>query len=365
VFLALSAHPHPHSHATHGYLVLADLSSYTAFLASGEPGHAHAISADLLELITARLRTVFPVTQLEGGAVFAHAPEAQLSRGEMLLETLEATYAAFRDHLAAIRRRTTCECTACRNLSRLDLKFLAHHGDYIAHTIDGHWDFMGLDVALVRERLLKTAGGDSPGYLVLTEACLAHMDVRPAGLQERSVAYEPWGEVKTYCLDLSGRYQQRVDARRVVVEAADAHAVYRHDFAAPPATVWDWLNDPFKRTRWMEFKWTALDRPAGRTGVGARNHCAHGGGATIETILDWRPFDYYTSAYVLFKLPLTLLMTYRLEPLPPAGSRLHLYVKFPVPVPRWLTRLTLQPALARTYALMAALMADDLKVSEE
>jgi hypothetical protein len=29
-------------------------------------------------------------------------------------------------------------------------------------------------------------------------------------------------------------------------------------------------------------------------GVGTVNHCVHGKDATVEEILDWRPFDYYT-----------------------------------------------------------------------
>ena len=38
---------------------------------------------------------------------------------------------------------------------------------------------------------------------------------------------------------------------------------------------------------------TNLDK--GRVGVGAVNHCAHGNdNETLLTVLDWRPFDYYT-----------------------------------------------------------------------
>ena len=32
----------------------------------------------------------------------------------------------------------------------------------------------------------------------------------------------------------------------------------------------------------------------GRRGVGTTNHCMHGEGVTLEEILDWRPFDYFT-----------------------------------------------------------------------
>jgi hypothetical protein len=40
--------------------------------------------------------------------------------------------------------------------------------------------------------------------------------------------------------------------------------------------------------------WSEGDRPGGRTGAGARNHCAHGkNGKTLETVLDWKPFEYF------------------------------------------------------------------------
>lgn len=41
--------------------------------------------------------------------------------------------------------------------------------------------------------------------------------------------------------------------------------------------------------------WSAGGRSGGRTGVGASNHCAHGDRVSVETILDWRPFDYFTT----------------------------------------------------------------------
>jgi hypothetical protein len=33
----------------------------------------------------------------------------------------------------------------------------------------------------------------------------------------------------------------------------------------------------------------------GRRGVGTVNHCAHGGSVTVQQVLDWRPFETYTT----------------------------------------------------------------------
>src|ERR1043165_6477011 len=118
-----------------GYLVLADISGYTAYLAGVELDHAHGILSDLLQIIVERFGALLTISKLEGDAVFAYAPEAKLPRGELLLELLESTYVAFRDRQAAIKRRTTCQCNACRRIPDLDLKLLAHYGDYLRQDV--------------------------------------------------------------------------------------------------------------------------------------------------------------------------------------------------------------------------------------
>ena len=111
----------------HGYLILADVSGYSTFVIQSELEHAHDILSELLELILKRITTIFTLSKLEGDAIFTYAPEEKLKRGETLLELIESTYAAFKDQQEAIRRRTTCQCNACRNVPSLDLKFMVHY----------------------------------------------------------------------------------------------------------------------------------------------------------------------------------------------------------------------------------------------
>src|SRR5512147_2541856 len=96
----------------HGYLLLADISGYTSFVAGTELDHSHEILSDLLETICMRIETLLTIHKLEGDAVFAYAPEAIISRGETILELVESTYLAFRDRQADIKRSTTCTCKA-------------------------------------------------------------------------------------------------------------------------------------------------------------------------------------------------------------------------------------------------------------
>ena len=323
----------------HGYLILADISGYSSFVAGSELEHAHDILSELLELILKRLTAIFTLSKLEGDAIFAYAPEEKLARGETLLEMTESTYGAFKDQQEAIRRRTTCQCNACRNIPSLDLKFMVHHGDYILQSIGGHGEMVGTDVNLIH-RLLKNHVAEATGwrgYALFTEQALLHIGLKPDGLQEMSETYDI-GEVKTFVINLRDRYQSARDQRRVIVDRAEADLVYEFDYPAPPPIVWDWLNDPHKR-----LKWEYADRhmfpfflPKGRTTTGAVNHCMHGKNvAMIETVLDWRPFEYFTVTQDVLQ---AVIMTITFQLLPTATGTHLIYIcrlqpQIPIPMP--------------------------------
>ena len=48
--------------------------------------------------------------------------------GQSLLDSVDATYFAFRRRLRDVRQATTCRCNACVLIPRLDLKFVVHAG---------------------------------------------------------------------------------------------------------------------------------------------------------------------------------------------------------------------------------------------
>ena len=119
----------------HGYLVIADISGYTSFVAKTELEHSHEILSDLLGLLVDRFRSLMTISKLEGDAVFAYVGEDKISRGETMLEFLETMYVAFRDKQISMKRATTCTCLACQNIPSLDLKFIAHHGNFIVQKV--------------------------------------------------------------------------------------------------------------------------------------------------------------------------------------------------------------------------------------
>ena len=311
----------------HGYLVLADISGYTSFLAGTELEHSQEILTELLELIIHRFKSLLTISKLEGDAVFAYAPESKVPRGETLLELIESTYVAFRDRREAAHRRTTCECNACRAIPTLDLKFLTHHGDYFIQQVAGIQELVGSDVNLIH-RLLKNHVSEATGwraYALFTEESLAHMGVRPEGMRELPEAYEHLGQVETHSLNLHGRYAEIVEARRVFLKPEEAHDVIQLDYAAPPQVLWEWFNDPRKRGQWMHSEIVPVMRVSGRSGPGARNHCVHGKNeVVVEEVLDIRPFDYFTVTHTPRGTPATLLMTFHFTSAPNGGTHLQM-----------------------------------------
>jgi len=193
-----------------GYLVLADISGYTSFVAQTEIEHADIALSYLLETIVEQLSSLLTISKLEGDAVFAYGEEDKLQEATSLLDLIDHTYLAFREKALALFKGSTCPCRACRALPTLDLKFLVHHGDFIVQQVAGIKDLLGTDVNLVH-RLSKNHVSESTGwkgYVLLTEPVLKQMQFNGDRFFKRCESYEHLGEVDIYCLDMHVRYEE-------------------------------------------------------------------------------------------------------------------------------------------------------------
>ncbi len=321
-----------------GYLILADISGYNAFVAGTEFDHAQEIIQDLLEFLVNQLRPILTLVQIEGDAVFAYIPGDRLLRGETLFELIENTYFAFKNQLTSVKRHHTCDCAACQTVHTLDLKFFVHFGEYIEQSIEDYHGLLGFAPMVVRKRewkrpVAKSAGWH--GYALFTEDALSNLNLRPEGLEAVEMSADP---VKTFGLNLQSRYEKMLETRQVVVspEMADASLTSRVD--ASPPVVWEWLNDPGRRNQWWESftRWTNRLRPDGRTGPGAINHCDHGIGEMLETVLDWRPFEYYTVEMHVTPGRFVIMQTVNLQANPQGTTELKVYHRLQNPGLRWM-----------------------------
>lgn len=323
-----------------GYLLLSDITGFVPFLNESEAEHAHEIIAELLEFTLAKIDPLFNLVQIDGDAIFAQAPQSRILRSETIFELLEATYVAFKDQLLQSSRIHSCQCNACRSIGKLDLKFAVHFGEYIPNKVQNQFDLVGIAPYFIRSREWKESVKETlawRGYALFTQDCLTQLGLHPDDL---SVIEIPGGSVRTFGLNLQARYESMLEQRRVVVTRENAQVSFHADFPVPPSILWSWINDPVKRTQWFILRWSVVARLGGRTAPNAVNHCEHGIGDTRETILDWRPFDYYTSQYHIRPVNIKIQQTLRFESLPNNSTRLHLSSKPAEDSKNWISSLT-------------------------
>jgi len=193
-----------------GYLVLADISGYTSFVAKTEIEHAENVISPLLEAIIEKLGELFTFVKLEGDAVFAYVPEDKMSDCNAMLELIDNTYRIFRDSATDMYEHATCGCKACKAIPSLDLKFFVHHGDYVIQKVAGTIDLLGNDVTLIH-RLAKNHVTESTGwngYVLFTGNCLEHMQADKRPFIQQAETYEHLGDVETYVMNIRARYDE-------------------------------------------------------------------------------------------------------------------------------------------------------------
>src|SRR5471030_1100206 len=196
--------------------VIADISGYTSYLAGVELDHAQDIIADLMNTVVKCLRPQFRLAKFEGDAAFLYAVGDKFD-GSIIQDAIESAYFTFRKRLRNIDRATSCKCKACHGMQQLDLKFAAHHGDFIKQRMGGRDELAGRDVILVH-RLLKNGVNERLGghaYALYSDPCIRVMGMDPAaqGLNGHRESIDIIGEVTCWGRDLEAAWQQEKDRK--------------------------------------------------------------------------------------------------------------------------------------------------------
>lgn len=279
-------------------LLIADISGYTGYLAGVELDHAQDILADLMGTIVTALRPGFRLAKLEGDAAFTFAITDAID-GSLLLDTIERCYFGFRRRRRDVRQATSCECNACVRIPDLNLKFVVHHGTILRQRVAGHEELLGADVIVVH-RLLKNEVVATTGieaYALFSQPCVDVMDVDVAalGMRATSETYEHIGTVPVWVHDLERRWADEESRTRVIVDQRRAIKEVSIPTSVPPQVAWEFVTSPGRRVGWqVGVTGVEVIATGNRRGVGTTNHCLHGKDASIEELLDWRPYDYFT-----------------------------------------------------------------------
>ena len=177
------------------YLLLADISGYTGFMAGVEQEHgidfgggipaAYSVLGDLLDAVIKGVEPDFALVKLEGDAVFAAAAAAGIDgQGDRILEKLQAMYGAFIASRTRAIPASDHMCTACPAVAHLDLKAVLHRGPAVRQAVGSGSDLLGPAVT-VAHRLLKNTVRERIGYrpyLLLTDAAATALGLSEVGL---------------------------------------------------------------------------------------------------------------------------------------------------------------------------------------
>jgi len=177
------------------YLLLADISGYTGFMAGVENEHgvdfsagipaAYGVLAGLLDAVVQGAAPDFDLVKLEGDAVFAVAPAARLDGdGDRVVEDIGSMYQGFIDSRTRAIPANDHVCVACPAVAHLDLKVILHRGHTVRQTVGASSDLLGPAVT-VAHRLLKNTVRDQIGYrpyLFLTDAAVAGLGLDGIGV---------------------------------------------------------------------------------------------------------------------------------------------------------------------------------------
>ena len=196
-----------------GYLLIADISGYTAYLTSTEMDHATPVIASLLEAMIERLGDPLHLWRTEGDAVLAYTTDQTFPDGDTFLTICEDLYNTFAVRRQDIEANTTCECRACAQLPALDLKILVHHGPFDDMNIGPMRDISGPDVILVHF-MTKTDVREATGiktYALLSQAAYEAVGT-PTGTVPYSTSFEHFGTVDMQVYDLGAAWE-RIRAR--------------------------------------------------------------------------------------------------------------------------------------------------------
>jgi hypothetical protein len=184
-----------------GFLVLADISGFTALVTATELEHGPAIIADLLEAVIRRISPPLEIEAIEGDAVFALGAHGTVVPPARLLDVLRAGFDGFQERQQALMDSDdSCSCNACLHVERLRLKAIGHYGSFLLQPVGGRSHAAGSDVILVHRLLKNQVPQKDEHYTLFTRPALQYMDVDPArlGLQPHVESYDHFGNVECF-----------------------------------------------------------------------------------------------------------------------------------------------------------------------
>ena len=185
----------------HAYLVIVDISGYTAFIHERQTSllHAEQIISELMETVIDRADHPLTVNKLEGDAalMYAEIEAGDLDAGRDVMAQVKAFFPAFASCLEQQRQaRSGCGCEACGGIAKLRLKAFVHVGELAVKRVRQFEELAGESVIFVHRLLKNTVEGRE--YVLMSEAARAAAALDPAGLAEHAEELDGVGRARLW-----------------------------------------------------------------------------------------------------------------------------------------------------------------------
>jgi len=182
-------------------LLLADIAGYTEFMRLHRLNLAHSqeITRRLLESML-DAAPALRLVEVEGDALFLSAPHGESGQPDWLPSAL-AMYHAFHAQQQWMVAHNLCVCDACRQIGKLDVKFVAHLGEVISQRIRDTEKLVGVDVIAVH-RMLKN-NVPAAEYVLMSEPLYRSLESQLRGRAVRvDQELEGLGSMPLYFVEL-------------------------------------------------------------------------------------------------------------------------------------------------------------------
>lgn len=153
-------------------IVITDISGYTQFIHQYNKSllHAEALISELIHAIIQSSKHPLMINKLEGDAVLFVALTNDAEKVAVTKDIVEQSQMFFENFKLKQREligSRLCDCDACKNLEKLQLKIIMHIGQVLIKKIQQFEEIAGTDV-IVAHRLLKNSI-DANEYLLMTQ----------------------------------------------------------------------------------------------------------------------------------------------------------------------------------------------------
>lgn len=294
------------SEVKNGFLIVADISGYTRFLAETELEHANGIVKDLFDSMIPEFKKSVTISKFMGDAIFAHVENIAYKNSQFMVDFSKRVYNSFSGKKDMIRINTDCMCNACKHMDELDLKIFVHYGEYMNQNINGNEELAGSDVITIF-RLMKNNVVEDTGieaYLLITEPALKAMNLdydsssKMFGYEE----YEHVGKVNYLIDDLFEHWQQNKNTVKHFIEKDDSllFEELSEEFCVSADIAFLMYTKPeWRKINLHADKIDMFNNNGSTQGAGTTLHCHHGDEVSKMEIMDWHPGEYISLKFAL------------------------------------------------------------------